>query len=83
MPSAVEAWNLSHWITREVPTSFLRYSSQNLTVFLLMRFGYGPLTSALCTQPSSAVAVSVPLWIEGDGCCPLDGTADVTGADLE
>ena len=29
------------------------------------------------------MAVSVPLCIEGGGCCPLDGTADVTGAGLE
>ena len=40
--------------------------------------------STLCTEPSSAVAVSVPLWIEGmDVVLCLDGAAEVTGADLE
>ena len=73
MPSAVEAWNLSHWITREVPTSFLRYSSQNLTVFLLMRFGYGPSRlpyahsrvlqwQSLCHSGSRGM--DVVLWME-------------------
>ena len=78
MPPALEAWNLNHWTTREVPRSFFKNLFFN-TIFK----GYTPfivitkywLHSAYCTLAFSLSYLYVPLPYPHAGSPPLITTS--------